>query len=145
LSDPDDKQADELAPAGELPAGADAAPPLSLDVPEEKDRESQELTAEYDGPAEGQHSLYYYEPKSKPYDPKKAHDDARRAIALWLLGILTFIVVGAFLLYLRQPNPADADYCLEDPVKSFLELVLSPVVALVSAATGFYFGTKERG
>lgn len=78
------------------------------------------------------------EPSSKRYDPDEFRDQARKRITYWLLALLTVLFVGAFLsLFLIQGEPTF------EQLKTLLELLLGPLVALVSAATGFYFGAQS--
>jgi hypothetical protein len=62
-------------------------------------------------------------PRSKAYDPDEFRDQARKRITYWLLGLLTLLVTYAFGgLFLIEGKPS---------------------FALVSAATGFYFGAQS--
>jgi hypothetical protein len=70
-----------------------------------------------------------------PYDPRPHEDTARRNIAYLLIGLLWLIVVGMLGL-VAFGTIAVAD------IKEF-GAVIGPIVALVSAATGFYYGTKS--
>jgi hypothetical protein len=78
-------------------------------------------------------------PQEKDYDPEPVRDKAR----MWLAYILVFllcVVIGAayaslwFMDANNFPN-----------LKTVIELVLGPVVALVGSATGFYFGGGRSG
>jgi cobalamin biosynthesis Mg chelatase CobN len=73
------------------------------------------------------------------YDPDKYRDTTRSYIAYWLLGLLTIVVIFSFiaLVIINKGTVIFAD------LKSLLELLLGPIVALVSAATGFYFGSQQ--
>lgn len=70
------------------------------------------------------------------YDPRPHEDSARRTIAYLLIGLLWFIV-GVMLMLLGCGSITVTD------IKEF-GYVLGPVVTLVSAATGFYYGTKSN-
>lgn len=70
------------------------------------------------------------------YDPRPQEDGARRTIAYLLIGLLWLIVAGVLILL------AFGSITVND-IKEF-GVVLGPVVALVSAATGFYYGTKSN-
>ncbi|AXA89815.1 hypothetical protein [Massilia sp. YMA4] len=74
------------------------------------------------------------------YDPGRYQDATRSYIAYWLLGLLTILVIGGFSLLFVVPGGATFDN-----LKSILELVFGPIIALVSAATGFYFGAQQPG
>lgn len=69
-----------------------------------------------------------------PYDPRPHEDNARRTIAYLLIGLLWLIV--AAMLELISFNLVK----VED-IKEF-GVLLGPIITLVSAATGFYYGTK---
>lgn len=70
------------------------------------------------------------------YDPRPGEDGARRTIAYPLIGILAVIVVSIpVLLALGIVDAAE--------LKEF-SVLLGPVITLVSAATGFYYGTKSK-
>lgn len=78
------------------------------------------------------------------YDSQKSHDSARRAIAYWLLGLLTFLIFAAFIsyatLYFGQPTASSPK---TDDLLALVQLILTPLLTLVSAATGFYFGAHH--
>lgn len=69
------------------------------------------------------------------YDPRPQEDGARRTIAYLLIGLL-WLIVGGILILLAFSAITVAD------LKEFA-VVLGPIVTLVSAATGFYYGTKS--
>lgn len=77
------------------------------------------------------------EPKEgNPYDPRPGEDQARKCIAYLLIGILALSIVGIFLLIsFGKAQISD--------LKEFTTL-LGPLTTLVSAATGFYYGTKSQ-
>lgn len=76
----------------------------------------------------------------KRFDPDEFRDQARKKITYWLLFLLTLLFVGAFAtLFLLE------DKVTFDHLKGLLEILLGPLVALVSAATGFYFGAQSGG
>jgi hypothetical protein len=70
------------------------------------------------------------------YDPRPQEDSARRTIAYLLIGLLWLIVSGILILLGFKSISVDN-------IKDF-GVVLSPIIALVSAATGFYYGTKSN-
>lgn len=73
-----------------------------------------------------------------PYDAEKFHDEARKQIANYLLlllaGVIALFMCSLFTL---------AEKPTFDQYKSVLEMLLTPILTLVSAATGFYFGSKK--
>jgi hypothetical protein len=74
----------------------------------------------------------------EPYDPRPHEDQARRNIAYLLISLLIAICIASFVLVIGWPETLDK-------VVQLIQIVLSPIVALVSAATGFYYGTKSKG
>lgn len=71
------------------------------------------------------------------YDPRPQQDTARRRIAYALIGLLWVIIAALLvLIYIEGIEVKD--------LKEFA-VILGPVVTLVSAATGFYYGTKTIG
>ena len=75
-------------------------------------------------------------PLRKPYDPAPAREKKRGEIALALVAALLFLLLAAFLsLWFKWAEVA--------AVEGILEILLAPVVGLVGAVTGFYFGTKQ--
>lgn len=78
------------------------------------------------------------QPVATKYDADQFHDQARKKITYWLLALLSVLFVGAFVcLFIIEGNPKF------EQLKALLEILLGPLVALVSAATGFYFGAKS--
>ena len=68
------------------------------------------------------------------YDPRPQEDTARRYIAYSLIAIL-FVLIGGILFLVGIG-------CIEvHEIKEF-SVILGPIITLVSAATGFYYGTK---
>jgi hypothetical protein len=68
------------------------------------------------------------------YDPGPDREQMRGVIAVILLTILAVIVVGAFLsLWTKWAAAAD--------LETFLQLTFAPMIGLVGAVTGFYYGS----
>jgi hypothetical protein len=74
----------------------------------------------------------------KPYDARPQEDSARRYIAYTLVGLLGFVVAWALLTVTFWCGKSDE-------VVKILQIVLTPIITLVSAATGFYYGSKSIG
>ena len=70
-----------------------------------------------------------------PYDPLKERENVRGAVALLLIGLMAATIVASFILLWIHP---DRSRELHD----LLALVFGPLVALVGAATGYYFGAQ---
>ncbi len=75
--------------------------------------------------------------EDEPYDPRPHEDQARRNIAYCLIGLLFILCIGTFATVWWTKIPVD------DTLK-IVQILLGPVIALVSAATGFYYGTKSK-
>ena len=68
------------------------------------------------------------------YDPRPLEDKARRRIAYLLIALLALLGIALLARVVF-------DIITVDEIKEF-GVILGPLVALVSAATGFYYGTK---
>jgi hypothetical protein len=73
----------------------------------------------------------------------KAREGLRGAIATWLLAILTLVVIAALIdvsiLMFTAQTPTIND------LRTVLEILVTPLVGLIGAVTGFYFGTRALG
>lgn len=90
-----------------------------------------------------------------PYDPAPDRERKRGQIAIWLIVLLMALSLVPFVLILvrgvcvaAETNVASVPdgTCSGLPDVALMEvltLVFTPVVALVGAATGFYFGEKS--
>ena len=61
-----------------------------------------------------------------------AREGSRRALMHWLMSVLLLAVVGAFITMWWKSDQTEA-----------IAIVLTPVIGIASAATGFYFGGKD--
>jgi hypothetical protein len=71
------------------------------------------------------------------YDSRPHEDRARRNIAYGLIALLFGICFASFATIWWTPIP------VEDAMK-IVQVLLGLVIALVCAATGFYYGTKSK-
>jgi hypothetical protein len=94
-------------------------------------------------PEEKERSGGLARPQTVAYDPAKDREWARGTIALTLVGVLAGIVVFAFIYVLISLFILKSFRDL-DSLKTLLEILFSPVVGLVGAVTGFYFGEKTK-
>jgi hypothetical protein len=69
------------------------------------------------------------------YDPRPLEDNARRRIAYWLITLLTVTVVWTLCLI--------STGAIKISDLKEMSVFLTPIFTLVSAATGFYYGTKQ--
>lgn len=117
-----------ISPADAVPITA--APPI---VPPPLDRGTSSaignptLQIDLSPPGGGQ-------PKTEPYDPNPKREIARSLIAYLLIGILAFIVIAAMVFLWAKPDRSKEMHDL-------LEVLFAPMVALVGAVTGYYFGS----
>jgi hypothetical protein len=72
---------------------------------------------------------------ARPYDPTRARERMRGAIAIVLLSILGAVVLFAFIGLWTQ------SILIED-MRTLLEILFAPLVGLVGAVTGFYYGSR---
>ena len=71
-----------------------------------------------------------------PYNPEKTRENYRGVIALILIALMAAIIAVSFaLLWLHPDRNKD--------LQQFFSIVYGPVVALVGAATGYYFGSQS--
>ena len=106
--------------AGERPTGNQAPPPYSID-----------LTGEDTGPPERD-----LVPPTTPYNPERTREFMRGLLAFTLVGILGFLAIVALLsLWFSKATP--------DDLQTVLGVVFTPIVGLVGAATGFYYGGRN--
>jgi len=76
-------------------------------------------------------------PKLVPYDPNPHRDKMRGRLAMTLVSTLTGTIAGALTIVAFAPTRIEA-------VSELLGAILGPLVALVGAATGYYFGAREQ-
>ena len=87
--------------------------------------------------------------KSAPYDPSRDRESMRGKIAMRLVWTLMALVAGAFGLAVASvvicgSSACNAATASMEQVKTIVELLLTPMVGLVGAVTGFYFGEQSR-
>jgi hypothetical protein len=70
------------------------------------------------------------------YDPASDREKVRGILALSLVITLIGVVVASLLVVLLVPDNVGA-------LGEVLQLILSPLVGLVGAATGFYYGSRQ--
>ncbi|HUF23398.1 MAG TPA: hypothetical protein VMN81_04655 [Vicinamibacterales bacterium] len=75
-------------------------------------------------------------PATTPYDLAQDQETARATIAYILLSLLGLVIVVSFWLLWAKPDHAGK-------LHELLQLVFAPLVALVGAATGYYFGAAS--
>ena len=77
------------------------------------------------------------EPTTEDYDPAPEREKLRGTLALLLVSLLIGIVLLGFVsVWFNWVAIAD--------LKQLLELVFTPVVTLVGAVTGFYYGERSK-
>lgn len=85
----------------------------------------------------------------KPYDPTADRETIRGTIALalvWtLVGVIGAVVVtGLVTIYACHSGATcNAETMDLKTIRAVIELVLTPLIGLVGAVTGFYFGEKS--
>jgi hypothetical protein len=81
--------------------------------------------------------------QTKPYDNLQARDRTREIVTLWLIGLLCVIVVLSFVgLFARgMYHRFDEDFFKE--LKQVIDVLVGPVITLLSSAVGFYFGYQQ--
>lgn len=74
-------------------------------------------------------------PTGPPYDPEPQREIIRGKIALWLLGMLAVVLLLTFISMWAGMNA--------EVLRTVLTIIFGPLVTLVSAATGFYYGSRS--
>ncbi len=75
-------------------------------------------------------------PEVRPYDPAPARERVRSLTALILVATLLLTILLSFgTIWFSSA---------EDRLIDLLTLIYAPLVGLVGAVAGFYYGTKER-
>ena len=88
-------------------------------------------------------------PKSEAYDPAADRENIRGRIAMWLVKALVALVGVVALIglitaaFCGYTGGCNADTVELKSVRGIVELILTPLVGLVGAVTGFYFGEKS--
>ena len=72
------------------------------------------------------------------YNLSDDRERKRGIIALSLVGILSLSVLLSFLFVFRSKTKDDIE-----SIRAVLEIIFAPIVGLVGAVTGFYFGEKH--
>lgn len=88
-------------------------------------------------------------PTAVSYDPTQDRETIRGSIATWLIWTLIVVIAVAVLTGLvtaigcSQSGTCHPDIVELKTVRVIIELVLTPLVGLVGAVTGFYYGEKS--
>ena len=101
---------------------------------ETREAKSTELDLTEEKATEGDGSVL--EPSTVPYNSDEDRERIRGLVALVLIGLLAAVVVGSFI------GLATGTIEMKD-LKELLTILFGPLIALVGAATGFYFGGKK--
>jgi hypothetical protein len=85
-------------------------------------------------------------PSTRTYDPEPARESIRGYLAVAAMALLVFLVLATFatLVWVVYSYPDVPDTTRMEPLKTVLELLLSPIVAIVGSVTGFYFGGQAQ-
>ena len=88
--------------------------------------------------------------KERPYDPSPARENIRGRIALLLIwtmvvviGLVTIVAILTTTGCLKEETKCADDAVNLTSLRVLVELILTPLVGLVGAVTGFYFGEKS--
>jgi hypothetical protein len=92
-----------------------------------------------DKPSEVEAAPTISTPIDRAYDPSQDRERKRGQIALSLVGLLAAIAAFSLIFVMFAATKER-----EDAFKGVLELPFGPIVGLVGAVTGFYFGAKSK-
>lgn len=82
--------------------------------------------------------------KDPTYAPRdRAQDSARQIITLWLIGLFCVLITLSFAALFMVGLKSGFDDEFFKKLKSLLDLLLGPVITLLSSAIGFYFGYQQ--
>jgi hypothetical protein len=87
--------------------------------------------------AENPVGLSLEQPSDKPYDPGRDREFVRSWVAYGLLGLLIVIVLLSFIALW-------AHGITKDDLKEILTIFFGPIITLLGAVTGFYYGEKSK-
>jgi hypothetical protein len=78
-------------------------------------------------------------PEGERFDPEPQRELVREKIALGLLGMLAVVLLFAFIsIWLSKWLGMEIEM-----LRTVLTIIFGPLVTLVSAATGFYYGSRS--
>jgi hypothetical protein len=80
----------------------------------------------------------YPAPAITPYNPTRHREWVRGGIAVFLLVLLAGVIAVSFYSVLTPPEQTNTAL-----LEKVLGVIFAPLIALVSAATGFYFGSQS--
>ncbi len=77
------------------------------------------------------------DPHREPYDPSRDRERVRGVVALLMIGLLIGIVIAMI-------GGLITGYLSADATEKVAAVILSPVVGLLGAVLGFYYGEQSR-
>lgn len=72
---------------------------------------------------------------------QRSQGKTREIIAVWLLGLLCAVVGLAFAAYFLQSDGVEPKERFTQ-LKTLLDVLVGPIITLLSSAVGFYFGSR---
>jgi hypothetical protein len=81
--------------------------------------------------------------QEKPYNPDVAHDGTREIVTLWLIGLFCTIVALAFVALFASGWSHGFNEQFFKDLKTLLDVLIGPVITLLSSAVGYYFGYQQ--
>ncbi len=73
-------------------------------------------------------------PELRPFDPEPQRERLRGWIAVWLLAMFALVLLCSFISLWAGIDG--------EKLRTVLTILVGPLIALVSAATGFYYGSR---
>lgn len=77
------------------------------------------------------------------YSPDRARDRTRETITLWLLGIFCVLIALSFTALFVVGLRTNFNEGFYTSLKGIVDVLVGPVVSLLSSAIGFYFGYQS--
>ena len=72
---------------------------------------------------------------------ERARDKTREIITLWLVGLLCAVVAFSFVGFFLDSSKSGTEEYFKN-LKSLLDVLVGPILTLLSTAIGFYFGSQ---
>lgn len=76
-------------------------------------------------------------PDEKPYNPNRDREWVRSIVAYGILALLSVTVIASFACLA-------GGWINKEDLKDLLTIVFGPIITLLGAVTGFYYGERSR-
>ena len=108
---------------------------------DEVEKSTDQLTIPFVSAEKGIDELSGIGKPSQAEKEQHAQGKTRELIAVWLLGLLCAVVALAFTAYFVDHDTTDPKERFAQ-LKTLLDVLVGPIITLLSSAIGFYFGSR---